>query len=149
MLLEDLGCEDVTTYIQSGNAVFRVGQDISKQIGDAIEKAKGFRAEVMMIKAQDFLRIAAENPFPDAETAPMTLHVYFLREVTVDAVSRLQPLTGPRENFHLTDEVMYLHCLDFMSGSKIAVKAERLLGVSATARNWNTVTKLTAICENI
>lgn len=146
-LLAGLGCRDVMTYIQSGNAVFRATEDLSTQIGDAIEAEKGFRPDIMLIKAQDFLRIAAANPFPEGEGEPKTLHVFFLSAATKDAASRLQPLTSAREKFHLTDEVMYLHCLDFLSGSKIGQKAEKLLGVSATARNWNTVMKLSAICE--
>jgi len=38
--------------------------------------------------------------------------------------------------------VLYLHTPDGFGSSKLAARAERLLGVDATARNWRTVTTL-------
>jgi len=38
--------------------------------------------------------------------------------------------------------VFYLHTPDGFGTSKLAARAERLLGVATTARNWRTVTAL-------
>lgn len=46
------------------------------------------------------------------------------------------------EAFELTDKVLYLYTPDGFGHSKRAAKAESALGVSETARNWNTVIKL-------
>jgi len=43
------------------------------------------------------------------------------------------------ERFSLADRVFYLHAPEGIGRSRLAASAERLLGVSATARNWRTV----------
>jgi len=51
-LYVSLKLEDVTTFIQSGNVVFRTKErelgKIGKRIGDGIEKSFGFRPEVIL-----------------------------------------------------------------------------------------------------
>jgi len=42
----------------------------------------------------------------------------------------------------VTDHAIYLHAPDGIGRSKLAAAMEKLAGVSATARNWNTVAKL-------
>ena len=46
------------------------------------------------------------------------------------------------ERFDLVGDVFYLYTPDGFGISKLAAKAEKLLGVPATARNWRTVTTL-------
>ena len=148
MLMESVGCQDAATYIQSGNVVFRAEQDLSADIADAIDVAKGFRPDVMVIRGRDYQRIVAANPFPEGVFDPKTLHLFFLaRPAVANAKALLADRQGSREQFQLTSEVMYLHCLDYLSGSKIAERAEKLLGVPATARNWNTVSRLSAMLD--
>ncbi len=149
-MLHDVGCEDARTYIQSGNAVFRAEGDLSEEIATAIDRAKGFRPEVMTLTAAAFEAAVAENPFPAAVAEPKTLHLFFLSApADPEAVDRMMATKSDREDFVLTDGVLYLHTPDLLSGSKIAKKAERLLGVSATARNWNSVQKILALAREV
>ncbi len=149
-ILRGIGCEGVRTYIQSGNVVFRAEREVGDEIAAAIEKAKGFRPVVLTLTAEAFEAAVAGNPFPDAVAEPKTLHLFFLSAPPdAEAASRLQALRSDREDFVLTDEVLYLHCLDFLRGSRIAEKAERLLGVGVTARNWNTVRKILALTREV
>jgi len=46
------------------------------------------------------------------------------------------------ESFRLIGKVFYLHAPDGIGRSKLAARAEKFLSVQATARNWNTITKL-------
>ena len=46
------------------------------------------------------------------------------------------------EEFVLEGKVFYLHAPDGIGQSKLAERYEKLLGVTATARNWNTVMKV-------
>jgi uncharacterized protein (DUF1697 family) len=46
------------------------------------------------------------------------------------------------ERYKLAGRVFYLHAPDGVGNSKLAARAEKLLGVTASARNWNTVCKL-------
>jgi uncharacterized protein (DUF1697 family) len=52
-LLESAGCEQVTTYIQSGNVVFKASVDsveqFGEQIGLAIEHEHSFRPAVLEV----------------------------------------------------------------------------------------------------
>lgn len=146
-LLEALGLEDVDTYIQSGNVVFRSAGELSPGLGEeiaaAIEDRHGFRPRALLLPAEQLDQAAESNPFPAAEAEPKTLHLFFLGDVPEEPdVESLNELRAPSERFHLVDRVLYLHAPDGIGRSKLAARAERHLGVSATARNWRTVEKL-------
>jgi uncharacterized protein (DUF1697 family) len=88
------------------------------------------------------------NPFPEAESEPKTLHVYFLASSPeCPDLDALEGIKGERERFVLKDEIFYLHAPDRVGRSKLAANAEKLLGVPATARNWRTVRKVMAMAK--
>lgn len=151
-VLESLGLDEVRTYVQSGNAVFRSPGEVRPELGDeisaAIGKRKGFRPHVLLLSAGGLERAIRANPFPEAEAAPRTLHLFFLasRPAAPD-LDALNDARSPTERFHLADEVFYLHAPDGIGRSRLASKAERLLGVEATARNWRTVQKLSEMAR--
>jgi len=150
--LAGLGFEDVRTYIQSGNVVFRSkarsGAKLAASIEDAIETSHGFRPAVLVLTA-DELRAAMEaNPFPEGTAEPKTLHLNFLTAPARDAdVELMEDLRSDTERFRLTDAVLYVHAPDGIGRSKLAAKVERCLGVSATGRNWRTVEQLWGMVE--
>ena len=150
--LKSLNLKDIKTYIQSGNVVFqspgKASARLDEKIADAIEKRHGFRPKVLILNA-DRLRGAIEsNPFPEAETEPKTLHLFFLgtppAAPDVDSLTRIK---SPAERFHLTDDVLYLHAPDGIGRSRLAAKIEKSLGVHVTARNWRTARKLLDMAE--
>ena len=140
------GAEVPETYIQSGNAIFG-GKPRHDDILDQIEARAGFRPALLLIESADFLGIAGSNPFPEAVDDPKSLHVFFLAQPSETDPARLDAAKGTEESIVLTQAALYLHSPKYLSGSKIAVKAEKILGVPATARNWNTVTKLVDMLE--
>jgi uncharacterized protein (DUF1697 family) len=146
-ILESLGLEGVKTYIQSGNVVFRAPGDVSPtlaaEIAAAIEERRGFRLHVQILGADRLERAVAANPFPEAEAEPGYLHLFFLAAPpAAPDLDGLAEVRAPTERFHLADDLFYLHAPDGVGRSKLATKAEKLLGVEATARNWRTVQKL-------
>lgn len=146
-ILESLGLENIRTYIQSGNVVFessgQIPADLGEQIASAIEDQKGFRPHVLVLSGEAFERAADANPFEEAEEDPSRVHLFFLAsEPENPDVDALTEAKSPTERFHLTDEVFYLYAPDGIGRSKLASKAEKILGVPATARNWRTVNKL-------
>ena len=152
-IFETLGCEDVRTYIQSGNAVFRTGSDpdsLARHLGDAVDERFGFRPGVLILDVESFRAIAAANPYSAAEQTPSHLHVLFLGEAPsnpdLDTLERLQ---APSEAFELVDDAFYLHAPDGIGRSKLAAGAEKALGVAATGRNWRTVSKLVELADAI
>jgi uncharacterized protein (DUF1697 family) len=145
--LESVGARDVATYIQSGNAVFRSKETdaslLSGTIRTAIQESHGFEPRVLVLGSEELKSAARSNPFPEAESEPKTLHVYFLaappERPDLDA---LEAIKGHRERCVLGDNVFYLHAPDGIGRSKLAASVEKLLGVPATARNWRTVRKV-------
>ena len=88
----------------------------------------------MVLTKQQLRDAISVNPFPDAEKEPKTLHLFFLEKpAKPNALDALDSMRNKTEQFELTDEVFYLHAPDGISRSKLASKAERLLGVTATA----------------
>lgn len=146
-LLETLGFRDVRTYIQSGNVIFRHGKDkasiLSKMISAGIKKEYGFEPQVLVRKVADIERAMAINPFREAESDPKTLHLYFLASVPKKPdMTMLESIKVSSERFVLKDDVFYLHAPNGVGRSKLAAQAERALGVSVTARNWRTISKI-------
>ncbi len=148
-ILGRLGCEDVKTYIQSGNVVLRHASDaapLAVEIRDAIEAAKGFAPQVFLITAADLVDAAAANPFPDAEDDPSKLHLAFLAsDPQQPDLPAIDALRTRGERCELVGRVFYLHAPEGIGRSKLAAKAERLFGVPTTGRNWRTVQRLLAL----
>ena len=150
--LENLGSQNVKTYIQSGNAVFQNEEEdaslLSNKIRAAIKKSHGFEPHVLLLKPAEIDRAIESNPFPDAESEPKTLHIFFLATMPKDLdLGVLESIKSDRERFALGDRAFYLHAPEGIGRSKLAANIEKLLGVSATTRNWRTVRKVIAMVE--
>ncbi|MGH7546859.1 MAG: DUF1697 domain-containing protein [Gemmatimonadales bacterium] len=146
LLLEQTGCVDVRTYIQSGNAIFRSGlsaERLATRLRAAVSKSHGFEPRVLVLSRRELESAAAGNPFPEAAKNPRTLHLFFLAERPMKPdLKALEAIKAKTEQFELKGRIFYLHTPDGFGTSKLAERAERLLGVDATARNWRTVTTL-------
>jgi uncharacterized protein (DUF1697 family) len=146
-LLEKHGCADVRTYIQSGNVVFRSAVSDADRLAaalmTAVSRGHGFRPRVLVLTRSELERAAASNPFPEADEAPKTVHVFFLAERPKKPdLEALESVRVQSERFALEGKVFYLHTPDGFGTSKLAGRVERFLGVEATARNWRTVKAL-------
>ena len=143
-----LGLEDVVTYVQSGNVVFRTPSgdavDVADRIEERIASDFGFHVAVLLRSPSELETIAAENPFLSKKADPSQLHVMFLeREPAADAAAQLDPARSPPDEFALQGREIYLRLPNGAGRSKLTVDYfEKRLGVRATARNWRTLTKL-------
>jgi uncharacterized protein (DUF1697 family) len=150
LALEKDGCVDVQTYIQSGNVIFGSAISDSKRLARrlavCVSRSYGFEPRVLVLTHSELEKAAAGNPYPQAEENPKSLHLFFLvdRPKKPDLKS-LDSLKTQTEAFVLKDRILYLNTPDGFGRSKLAARAERLLGVEATARNWRTVTTLLEI----
>jgi uncharacterized protein (DUF1697 family) len=145
--LTALGFEDVVTYIQSGNAVFRA-RVARKGIAAAIERRihadAGLSVTVVLRTQAELARVAQRNPFLAEEQEPRHLHVVFLDAVpATSAIGRLDPDRSPPDRFRVDGPHVYLHHPGGLGRSRLGADyLEKTLGVRGTARNWNTVLKL-------
>ena len=146
-MLENIGLEHIQTYIQSGNVVFQAEEvdknELSTKMSQAIRQEKGFEPKILLLELNELETAIANNPFPNAKTEPKTLHLYFLTEDAKGPdLASLEKLKKDAEAFELKDKVFYLYAPEGIGRSKLAERVERALGVSVTARNWRTVTKV-------
>ena len=152
-LLGKLGCENVRTYLQSGNAVFESDEldrdRLCASLTASIQKAHGFSPRVLVLTAAELKRAAKANPFPEAAGNHKVVHLYFLADRASKAdLNAIKACATSGELFALKSKVFYLHTPNGFGISKVAERAERLLGVAATARNWRTVSALVALSDS-
>jgi uncharacterized protein (DUF1697 family) len=153
-LLERLGLYNVKTYIQSGNVVFQSAQSdlarFSQAITDAIRQSHGFAPYVLILDSKALQEAIAANPFPEGETEPKSLHLFFMdaspQTFNADALDRVK---ASNERYQLIDQVFYLHAPDGIGRSKLAATMGKGWGVNITARNWRTVTEVMAIAAEL
>jgi uncharacterized protein (DUF1697 family) len=150
--LAELGLEDVVTYVQSGNVVFRAARStdgVAADIEKRITKAYGLRITVVLRTPAELTRIAKNNPFLGRETDHLKLHVVFLdNRPGAGAVAKLDPERSPPDEFSVRGREIYLHLPNGSARTKLTLDYfERRLGVAATARNWKTVLKLVELAR--
>ena len=153
-ILEGVGAQKVKTYIQSGNAVFvckdKEPSKLSRQIRAEIKKRCGFDPHVLLLGLGEFEESIRQNPFPEAESDPATLHAGFLAASPERPdVKTLESLKSESERFRLIGRVFYLHAPEGIGRSKLAAKAEKMLGVPMTDRNWRTVTTIQKLAQEL
>jgi uncharacterized protein (DUF1697 family) len=142
--------EDVQTYLQSGNMVFRTAKAsnavLAERIADAIRAYKSMDVTVMVRDAAEWSRIVAGNPYPQAGERPKTVHTFILDEMPEAArLEALKAKEAGREEWQIVDGTLYLHTPDGFGRSVLGGIIERILKVPMTARNWNTVLALEAL----
>ena len=154
-MFADAGCNDVRTYIQSGNVLFRadpkVAEEIPALISAAIQRQFGYEIPVVTRGATDLEAVMQANPFVQAGAETDTLHVVFLADPPdAERVDALDPDRSPPDEFALRGREIYLHCPDGMARSKLtnAYFDSRLSTVS-TMRNWKTVRKLIELAADL
>ncbi|MFD5323311.1 DUF1697 domain-containing protein [Streptomyces sp. NPDC127092] len=156
-VLEGLGYQDVKTYLQSGNAVFAVpgaersDEAVRQAVEAAVEKHFGFTVDCL-VRDHDYLAaVERDCPFPAADLEARQLHAYYLSgPVDEQRFAGLDQEAFRPEAFALGDRVLYLYAPDGLGRSKLGEALSRpalFKGVTATARNWNTVCKLVELTE--
>jgi uncharacterized protein (DUF1697 family) len=147
-LLTGMGCEDVRTHLNSGNAVFSHpdggAEALAAELEQAIARELGLSVSCLVRSGRDIRRVVDGNPFIGRDVDPSRFLVTFLAgPADPAAVADLDPAAYAPEEFVLGAWELYLHCANGIRDSKLAkVLTERRLGTVGTARNWNTVTKL-------
>ena len=153
-ILEQLGAREVRTYIQSGNAVC-VGPEVdaatlSRRIREAVSARRGFEPQVLVLQPKDIEKAVRENPFPEADGEPKTVHVGFLASLPENPnLQAIEALKRDSEAFHLTSTAFYLRAPEGIARSKLAERAEKHLGVPMTLRNWRTVRALQGLLGEV
>jgi uncharacterized protein (DUF1697 family) len=143
-LVAEVGAEDVQTYVQSGNVVFRSpvrsAPKLARSIEERIRGDLGLDVVVLVRSASELAALVDGDPFDD----PEKMHVTFLAEKPAAArVRALDPDRSPPDEFRVAGREVYLRCPNGYGSSKLSnAYFEKQLDVAATTRNWRTVRKL-------
>ena len=156
-LYESLAFTNVTTYIQSGNVVFKRNaglsiEEMQEQIETAIRVKYGFGVPVILRTVDEWQKVIAGNPFLiNKELNVEKLHVTFLNKTPEeDAVNTIQKYSFPPDEFIIANKEVYLHVPGGYWETKLSNKFfESKLKVSATTRNWKTVNNLFEIATGL
>jgi uncharacterized protein (DUF1697 family) len=147
-LLRELGYEEVRTHLQSGNAVFTAAgmppEQVAQEIEDVLASSLGLGIRVLVRTAEELARVVSANPLPEAVAEPSRLLVTFLSAPPdPERLGELDPVDFEPDLFGFGEREIYVWCPEGVRTIRLSYAFfEKRFGVVATARNWNTVTKL-------
>ncbi|MFP3881208.1 MAG: DUF1697 domain-containing protein [Actinomycetota bacterium] len=146
-LADELGLADPETYLRSGNLV--IDSELSESalvhtLTDGIEERFGLQVPVICRSSEQLGRIASGHPFSSLGLDDRFLHVAFLDREPEDTVDKMiDEADYHPDRLEADRREIYLAYPDGSGRSKLNQGLlESRLGVSVTARNWRTVTKL-------
>ena len=155
-LYESLSFENVTTYIQSGNVVFKSSnyvQAIKESIEAAIKEHFNLEVPVMVITHHQLEKVANNLPFDGIDIAQegSKIIIFFLsNDVSIDQRETIEPYLTKSEQLVMGKGVLYLYCPEGSGKSKLTNKLiETKLKLTSTARNIKTVNKLLSLSDDI
>jgi uncharacterized protein (DUF1697 family) len=146
-MLEKIGCADVSTYVQSGNAVFATALSAARlttAVEAALARYMGRPIATTLRTAKQLQSVIAGNPFEHIATNPSYLCVTFLSRSPKPAdLAPLHAQDWSPELFKPAGTEIYTWYPNGQGTSPLARQLGRLpLKGAVTTRNWNTVLKL-------
>lgn len=152
-MVSGLGLGGARTWLRSGNVVFRAGPEVSDlqleaSLESAVQHRFGLSTDVLVRSGSELEKLLRANPFPGfAREDPSHLLIVLLKEevpqermrafgATVEAPEEVRP--GRR--------CLYVTYPWGIARSKLTLPTiEAALRTRGTARNWNTVSKLSTL----
>lgn len=151
-VLTDAGFEDVKTYVQSGNVVLSAkgsADQVARKCERLVADEFGLDIPVVVRTRAELAKVVQRNPLSGVATDPKRHQVSFLTgRLSEDVVRKLEEVAAPSERLVVSGREVYAWHPAGVARSKLwAMLAGRGLGVTATARNWTTVTSLLALAD--
>ena len=148
-MFRETGCDDVRTYIQSGNVVFRAGPELAGDIPSVISASIidqfGYQRPSSHTHGKSNSRRSCRPTLSQEVGAEANkLHVMFLADMPDRArVDALDPNRSPGDEFAVLGREVFLHCPNGVARSKLTnAYFDSSLSTTSTSRNWRTVGKL-------
>lgn len=148
-MLENMGFQNVETYIQSGNVFLESEEENTASIGfkikQEIAKVFGYDVPVIMVSKTDLELCFKNNLFlKEKECDSKKLYVAFIsKEITPSSINELKISNFKPDEAAIDTTRIYIKYAIGAGKTNLDQKyIEKKLNVVATIRNWNTVTKL-------
>ena len=150
--LEEAGYEDVATYVQSGNVVLSSSDSattVARAVERLVEKEFGLTIPVVARTRAQLAKVVERDPLAKVAKDPKRYQVSFLeKKPSAELVRKLEEAAAPTERVVAEGREIYAWHPEGVAPSKLwAMLAGKGLGVTATARNWTTVTKLLELAD--
>jgi uncharacterized protein (DUF1697 family) len=150
--LADAGFGDARTYLQSGNVVVQSNgkpEQTARAVERLIQERFGLEIDVVVRTRTELARVVKRNPLADVAVDPKRYQVSFLAaKPDAGTVRKIRAAAVEPERVVVSGREVYAWHPKTIARSKLwALLAGRGLGVTATARNWSTVTQLLALAE--
>ena len=148
-LFTELGLQEVSTFIASGNVLFESrARDIAaleRKIEAHLKKALGYEVATFIRSTAELAAVAAHDPFPDR--ADPVVYVAFLKEAPAEeARAKLMSYRSEDDDFHVRGREIYWLPGGRVSDSKFSgAVLEKAIRLPGTMRNMTTVRKLAAL----
>jgi uncharacterized protein (DUF1697 family) len=153
-LFISLGYQNISTYIQSGNVIFKSTSEenthFEKEIAEKITQELNLNIPVLVLKKQEFSKVVSNNSFVNDRKEDVTkLHVTFLSELPL--ASNIEKITEGNfgeDEYVIHEKAVYVFCPNGYGNTKLSNNFfESKLKVMATTRNWKTTNKLIEISK--
>ena len=142
---EELGLDQVRTYIASGNLLFVSGKSekaLAAALSEAITKHLGKTVEVLVRTAAEMAAVVKDSPFA-VEPGNRVAAIFLEDPPTEHAIESARHVAD--ERLALGRREIYVHYPNGMGRSKLQIPAAK----GGTARNMNTVAKLAELAKGL
>jgi uncharacterized protein (DUF1697 family) len=151
-VLTNAGFDDVRTYLQSGNVVLSSRakpEAVGRKCEALIAERFGIEIPVLVRTRAQLEAVVDRNPLRKVATDPKRYQVSFLSAKPTRALlTRVEEAAVPPERVVAIGREIYAWHPNTIARSRLwALLAGRQLGVTATARNWTTVTSLLSLAR--
>ena len=149
-LFQQLGYDDVETFIASGNVIFtspaKNSAALEEKIEQKLESELGYAVETFIRSDAEVAIAASHVPFDGAEPEESTLYIGFLKLAPAqEPLQRLLAAQTPVDELRIAGRELYWRCRGGSNESKFSgATLEKTLGMATTLRNANTVRRLAA-----
>jgi len=148
-MLENMGFTNVKTYIQTGNVFVTSEEESPAAVGFKIKqeifKTFGHDVPVVVINKEDLIACQENNPFlKENNVDTKKLYVAFVSiELHKDRIHDLKMSQVKPDEVHIDSNKIFIKYAVSAGKTRLDQKyIEKKLNLTATIRNWNTVTHL-------
>lgn len=153
-MFQSMDLHNVRTYIQSGNVIFESNEGSVDILSAAIERrikdVFGFDVPVILRTLEELENTLLNNPFDLPEAADLKrMYVTFLAaEPSPEVLDKLRVYEDGPDKLRFVGKEMYvLYEISISQSALSKVPLDKILGIPATTRNWNTVNKLAVMAR--
>ena len=154
-LVKQLKKLDVVNIGAVGTFVVRDNVDegvLRKKFAAQLARDFGIKCEIMIVPARDLLRLAAQNPFVDQPSGPEITRFMSVLHKRPKKIPPLPHCLPTNDNWLLKVVAIQKQFVVGLYKREMKVigylgKIEKILGMPATTRSWNTIEKVVKILE--